>query len=304
MKKCICLLLFVAIAGFAKAQFNDLRFLTVCELEELATNTRISETKNELSYLPLTTRLRNYNVVMKSYMITFVAKSKGNYGIGAFDFMSLGDDCGVQQIQGLESHVYPRLKDGIDALDFDQAIVVGQVFITKDQLLIYPLLIDDYSKYSNTSAAKALKTEAFQDKIKAIAQKQLDEAPLTQKKYQKMVNSYRTQKAISGILGNSIAKGWEEHQANFDVNTIKFTYDAVVVTHNYKNRYILKVYNNNFLKMTINVEVKEGTSKAYRYSFYDFWWQKAITDNGIKQKDILPKLEQFFTHDQVKQLLK
>jgi hypothetical protein len=304
MKKYLCLLLLIANTVFAKAQLNDLRFSTICELEKLATNARTTETKNEVAYLPLTTRLKNHNVVMKSYMVAFVAKTEGAYGLGDFNIMPLDGDCTNQSIQGIESHVYPKLKDGAYPLNFEKAIVVGQVFFTKNQLLIYPILIDDYAKYSTDKAATVLKTKAFQDKIKATAQKQIDEAPLTQKEYQTMVNSYRAQKAISAVWGNSMAEGWEEHQANFGVNTEKFTYDAVVVRHDYKDRYIVQVYNNRFLKMTINVKVKDGKAEAYRYQFYDFWWKKAIKDNGMKQKAILPKLTQFLEHEQVKQSLK
>jgi len=304
MKKYLFLLLLVVNTVFAKAQLSDLRFSTICELEKLTTNARITETKNEIAYLPLTTRLKNYEVVMESYMVAFVAKSEGNYGLGDFDFTPLSGDCNNQKIQGLESHVYPKLKDGAYPLDFEKAIVVGQIFITKYKILIYPILIDDYAKYSTDKVETALKKEAFQDKIKATAQSKLDKAPLTQKEYQIMVNNYRTQKAISSVWGNSMAKDWEEHQANFGINREKFTYDAVVVRHDYKDRYIVQVYNNRFLQMTMNVQVKDGKAEAYRYQFYDFWWKKAINDNGLKQKDVLPKLMQFLAHEQVMKSLK
>lgn len=241
---------------------------------------------------------------MRSYMVAFVAKTEGAYGLGDFNIMSLDADCGDKKMQGIESYVYPKLKDGEYALNFDKAIVVGQLFITERQLLIYPILIDDFSKYSSTNAAIALKSKAFQDKIKATAQKQLNEAPLTQKEYQKMVNSYRTQKAISAIYVSSMADGWDKHEADFGIDTQKFTYTAVVVTHDYRNRYIVQVYNSRFLQMTINVKVEDGKAEAYRYQFYDFWWEKAIKDKGMKRNDILPKLNQFLEHEQVKAALK
>ena len=56
--------------------------------------------------------------------------------------------------------------------------------------------------------------------------------------------------------------------------------------------------------MTINVKVKDGKAEAYRYQFYDFWWKKAVTDNGMKQKDVLPKLTQFLEHEQVVEAFK
>ena len=304
MSKYLCLLLLVTNTVFVNAQFNNLRFSKICKMEELAAQARITETKNEVGYLPLTTRVKNYNVAMKSYMVAFVAKTEGAYGLGDFNIMSLEGDCGNKEIQGIESHIYPKLKDGEYALNFDTAIVVGQLFITEDQLLIYPILIDDFSKYSSTNTATALKSKAFQDKIKATAQQQLDEAPLTQKEYQKMVNSYRIQKAISAIYVRSMADGWGKHEADFGIDTSKFTYTAVVVTHDYRNRYIVQVYNNRFLQMTINVKVEEGKAEPYRYQFYDFWWEKAIRDKGMKRNDILPKLNQFLVHEQVKTALK
>jgi hypothetical protein len=228
-------------------------------------------------------------------MVAFVAKTEGAYGLGDFNIMPLEGDCAEQKIQGIESHVYPELKDGAYDLSFEKAIVVGQVFFTKRRMVIYPILIDDYAKYSTTNIATALKTTAKQ---------QLDKAPLTQKEYRKMVDSYRTQKAISAVWGNSMGESWDEHQADFGINTEKFTYDAVVVTHDNKDRYIVQVYNNRFLQMTINVKVEDGKAEAYRYQFYDFWWEKAIKDNGMKQKDILPKLNQFLEHKQVVEAFK
>ena len=304
MKSFLCLLLLIINTVFANAQLNNWRFSTVCELEKLATEAHTTTAKNCVAYLPLTTRLKNLEVAPQSYMVAFVAKTEGAYGLGDFNIMPLEGDCAEQKIQGIESHVYPKLKDGAYDLNFEKAIVVGQVFFTKRRMVIYPILIDDYAKYSTANIATALKTTAFQNKIKSTAQQQLDKAPLTQKEYRKMVDSYRTQKAISAVWGNSMGEGWDEHQADFGINTEKFTYDAVVVTHDYKDRYIVQVYNNRFLQMTINVKVENGKAEAYRYQFYDFWWKKAVTDNGMKQKDILPKLMQFLAHEQVKQSLK